>query len=431
MELYLAAARSGRSFQIAIHSLLYIEILLKSSDSIFWSCFFYAVCYTYPMKNNRLNGLKKKRLSPVIKWAGGKEQELKYILPRIPESFKNFYEPFVGGGAVFFAIQAEKKYINDLSDELIAFYRHIKKQDSQFFQYLASINASWNAAGAFADKNMRMVQAVYCSSQADDVIRKIAEKVHGRLLIKGFQWASGDAARLILGIQKNLRNKKSRMHKLEKTLGTLSEKDILMNLECAIKSAFYNDLRYLYNHRDRRQLPPCLASALYFFIRENAYSSMFRYNRCGHFNVPYGGIAYNRKNTGKKIRHIRSSAIKEHFGGTAVYNEDFEAFLTKTRPEKGDFIFLDPPYDSSFSTYAQNSFGEAEQQRLADYLNYKCKAKFMLVVQNTNLIQKLYKNKGLFLNSYAKTYLVSFKGRNDRNAEHLMITNYPVAATST
>ena len=57
-----------------------------------------------------------KRLPSLIKWAGGKEQELKYILPLLPP-FQRYYEPFVGGGAVFFAIEAGVKFINDRSSE--------------------------------------------------------------------------------------------------------------------------------------------------------------------------------------------------------------------------------------------------------------------------------------------------------------------------
>ena len=47
------------------------------------------------------------RLTSFLKWAGGKEQELKHILPLIP-SFDKYYEPFVGGGAVFFSIQSQQ-----------------------------------------------------------------------------------------------------------------------------------------------------------------------------------------------------------------------------------------------------------------------------------------------------------------------------------
>ena len=47
-----------------------------------------------------------KDLSPIVKWAGGKEQELKYILPNMPSVFSRFIEPFVGGGAVLFDVLA-------------------------------------------------------------------------------------------------------------------------------------------------------------------------------------------------------------------------------------------------------------------------------------------------------------------------------------
>ena len=50
--------------------------------------------------------LRKKRLKPIIKWAGGKERELKRILPELPKGFGRYYEPFVGGGAVYLSLNA-------------------------------------------------------------------------------------------------------------------------------------------------------------------------------------------------------------------------------------------------------------------------------------------------------------------------------------
>ena len=43
-------------------------------------------------------------LTPLVKYPGGKEKELKHILPNLPKKIANYYEPFVGGGAVYFAI---------------------------------------------------------------------------------------------------------------------------------------------------------------------------------------------------------------------------------------------------------------------------------------------------------------------------------------
>ena len=57
-----------------------------------------------------------RKLSPILKWAGGKEQELKYIIPNLPENFVDYYEPFVGGGAVYTAVQADNYFINDKSE---------------------------------------------------------------------------------------------------------------------------------------------------------------------------------------------------------------------------------------------------------------------------------------------------------------------------
>ena len=59
--------------------------------------------------------------------------------------FRRYYEPFVGGGAVFFSIQAEMKFINDKSAELINLYRMVAEQNSEFFQTLMDFSISGNA----------------------------------------------------------------------------------------------------------------------------------------------------------------------------------------------------------------------------------------------------------------------------------------------
>lgn len=55
----------------------------------------------------------------------------------------------------------------------------------------------------------------------------------------------------------------------------------------------------------------------------------------------------------------------------------------------------------------------------------------MLVIKNTEFIMDLYINKGLYINSFDKKYMVSFKGRNNRDCEHLLITNYPLPSEKT
>lgn len=70
------------------------------------------------------------RLKPFIKWAGGKARLVPEILARLPESIDTYYEPFVGGAAVFFALAARKRFkravLSDLNTELVDVYRAVK-----------------------------------------------------------------------------------------------------------------------------------------------------------------------------------------------------------------------------------------------------------------------------------------------------------------
>ena len=182
--------------------------------------------------------------------------------------------------------------------------------------------------------------------------------------------------------------------------------------------------RHIYNNTKKYKINNAFKSAIFLFIRNFAYSGMFRYNANGEFNVPYGGIAYNRKNLQKKVDYLKTNELKSLLDNTTIENEDFEVFFEKHEPSKDDFVFLDPPYDSEFSTYAKNEFTRKDQERLANYLINKCKANWMLIIKNTDFIFDLYNNKGLNVQSFDKTYLVSFMNRNDKNVEHLLITNY-------
>ena len=371
------------------------------------------------------------RLSSLLKWAGGKEQELKYILPHIPP-FRRYYEPFVGGGAVFFSLQAQEKYINDMSPELIRLYHMVAENNRDFFQALSHLLQSWQCIGEFVHMHTDTLLATY-----EAYSRGKQSESGMKEMLSAFVECHSDALRSIAGVSfalasdrfvqevtSNLLRKTARMKALERKKGTLPKGDILANIEGALKSAFYMYLRHLYNATDAWAIAPALATAIFFFVRENAYASMFRYNRQGEFNVPYGGISYNRKDVARKIAALQSPAIQHHLARTVIENMDFEAFLQKHTPTTEDFIFLDPPYDSEFSTYARNVFSKHDQERLARYLLHDCSAKFLLVIKNTALIRSLYDNAALRIQTFDKTYLVSFQDRNNRAAEHLLITNF-------
>lgn len=68
----------------------------------------------------------KRKMSPVLKWAGGKTQLLKEILSNAPEGYNRYFEPFVGSGAVLLALQPQSVLINDTNEQLINLYRQLK-----------------------------------------------------------------------------------------------------------------------------------------------------------------------------------------------------------------------------------------------------------------------------------------------------------------
>lgn len=369
-------------------------------------------------------------MKPFIKWPGGKQSELKIIIPNVPDKYDRYIEPFVGGGAVYLEIEnAEKYYINDKSDELINLYNCIKMQDTEFLNKLEAIDKNWILLQNIVEKNAEELITQYIDYRDEKLSELDFDNFLVGFIIKYNAEFNGllepkfniNLKNFINELEKNLRSKTKRMKKIEITRGNLSNKDILDNYEAAFKSGFYMHFRHLYNNIQKYDINSSFSAVIFYFIREYCYSSMFRYNTSGGFNVPYGGISYNRKNFKSKIDNLSDSNLIKHLDKTVIKSLDFETFLDKIEPTSDDFIFLDPPYDSDFSTYAKNKFEQLDQIRLADYLK-KTPAKFMIVIKNTDFIYSLYKDFNII--PFDKKYLVSFQNRNDKEVEHLMITNY-------
>lgn len=75
-------------------------------------------------------------ITPFVKWAGGKRQLLSQIKERMPEKYNRYYEPFVGGGAVVFALLPEEAVINDINKALVNTYRQIQKEPCKFLNQI-------------------------------------------------------------------------------------------------------------------------------------------------------------------------------------------------------------------------------------------------------------------------------------------------------
>lgn len=367
--------------------------------------------------NKILLSNKEEHIKPFIKWPGGKDSELEIIMKNFPKDFNKYLEPFIGGGAIFLNTRAKEYYINDKSKELITLYSMIKSQNQSFYSYLERINNNWNIISIFVENNQNKLINLYKAEDLSIIESFINKNVD---FFKNLVFTESDFKILEYELLKNMISKITRSKKIEYKKGKLPDHEILNNLECCLKSAYYMYLRNLYNSFKIDDLPSQY-SAIFYFIREFCYSSMFRYNNQGHFNVPYGGISYNKKDFTTRINQIKSVDLLNKLSKTNISCTDFEVFLTNQNLNQNDFIFLDPPYDTDFSTYAKNKFDKNDQIRLSEYLK-STKANFLLVIKETDFIKSLYKD--FYITSFEKKYLVSFKNRNNKKTNHLLIKNY-------
>ena len=378
-------------------------------------------------------------MQPLIKWPGGKSKELQYVKQLMPKDYDTYIEPFFGGGAVYFHIEPRKAIINDLCKELILFYRHIKGElDRELFKVeLYKYVECWERVHIYMEPLIDKLLETYMGlRQGLSTSSQIDEKIFNLFTanLKGFNsYFPVDFTILPENLMKQIISnaiaKFKRMKKLEEKQGNLSRSDLQKNIETAIRSGIYMHFRDLLNSdpfdkKMNTETAKAKKVANYYFIREFCYGSMFRFNSKGDFNIPYGGLAYNRKNFRNKVDLIFSERPGILFENTIIENMDFESFLTKHPLSHRDFIFLDPPYHSDFSEYQQNSFDMEDQKRLARCL-LNLKAKFLLIIKNTDFILSLYENQpGISINSFKKTYLYNVRGRNNRKTEHLLIYNY-------
>lgn len=381
-----------------------------------------------------------------LKYPGGKDSESDVIRKYSPASFEDYYEPFVGGGAVYLDISARRYFINDFSQDLINLYTCVKEQDEEFFQIMDEVNAVWKNMDRFIEEEQTNENGLFriyrdyklntenteeaeatLKSALDAYLKNSGQKDRFKKLLDPLD-AGGEDFFYDTCCDTLLR-KMQRMKVLEYTKRHLPDEDIKDNITCCLKGSFYMYMRHLYNHPKYRTNG--FKAFIYLFIRDMCYSGMFRFNSDGKFNVPYGGLSYNNKTYDATIVKYRDEALLGKLAKTTIGACDYYEFLQLHKPSANDFMFVDPPYDSEFCTYDQNSFDQLQQKKLANYLINECDCKFMLDIKSTEFIQSLYpegikcKNgEKLRIIPFDKKYSVSFMDRNDKRVTHLLIMNY-------
>src|SRR5262245_10046872 len=94
--------------------------------------------------------------SPIVKWVGGKTKLLSELLARMPARYGRYYEPFVGGGALFFRVVPERAVLADTNQDLVGLYTAIANdvaavirrleahRDAHDERHYYDVRARWN-----------------------------------------------------------------------------------------------------------------------------------------------------------------------------------------------------------------------------------------------------------------------------------------------
>jgi len=275
---------------------------------------------------------------PFVKWVGGKRQLLKQfremdLYP--PHAFNpdtaTYFEPFVGGGAMFFDLLPKQSVLSDMNPELIITY-HVIKTDVQ------------------------------------DLIKKLKEH--------------------------QTKNNKE----------------------------YYLKIR----RQDINKLSAVNTAARFIYLNRTGFNGLYRVNRQGQFNVPYGA----NKNP---LICDKENLIKMHeaLKNTEILLQDYKEILG--RAKKGDFIYFDPPYypvsrTASFTNYTKEGFLEKEQEELRDtFLTLHKRGCFvMLSNSDTEFIHNLYidLDKNIKIHQVSAGRNINSKGDNRGKVKEVVVINY-------
>ncbi len=202
------------------------------------------------------------------------------------------------------------------------------------------------------------------------------------------------------------------------------------------RRSFYNQVRAEYNsYRPRVSFKRLTAkhverAAQMIFLNKTCYNGLFRLNRNGEFNVPFGSYKHPRILDSRNIERVSTLLQRAE-----IAVGDF----TTCEPyvDRNTFVYFDPPYrpitqTSNFTSYSQNGFDETQQIRLArffSHLDKKYRAKLMLSNSdpaNENPEDRFFQEhyNGFNLYKVTASRMINSIGNKRGQITELLITNY-------
>ncbi|NJE76360.1 DNA adenine methylase [Thermococcus sp. ES12] len=196
-----------------------------------------------------------------------------------------------------------------------------------------------------------------------------------------------------------------------------------------------NEKEYFYKAREEFneivrngfEIPNIRLASLLLYLNKTAFNGLYRENRKGEFNVPFG-----RYKNPKIVDEERLRKASEVLKKLDIYNEDFTYILRVAKP--GDLVYFDPPYHpvsetASFTSYSKEDFSKEDQERLRDVCLELHERGVYFILSNSYVkpVRELYEGIDGFeiLKIYAKRPINS---KADRRGEvpEMLVTNVPV-----
>jgi DNA adenine methylase len=375
-------------------------------------------------------------MKPILKWSGGKSEELEKIKKYIPDNIDTYIEPFIGGGALYFYLNHSKNVINDIHKELIAFYNSIKKgYSNEIYEFMKNNPNDEITYYKVREKLNKKLLNEHLNNMTEEKKKHKEEKEIKRKnnILKKQEKIDEMTEEDIEKYNKKKKDnkKKNILEKLKKQekIDEMTEEDIEKYIEEEIekrdkktekKKIINNALTTISDDEvddDNEELYDLNKAKYFYYLRKTTFRGMLRYSTDGKFNIPFG--RYKTIN----FDSLKNENYEKILKNTEIYNSSFEKIIEKY-DNSNNFMFLDPPYDSEFTDYGYCSFGRDEHKKLAECLK-KTKTRWLMVIGKTDFIEELYS--GYIVDEYHKNY--KFKLHSDRvgdeiNTQHLVIKNY-------
>ena len=189
------------------------------------------------------------------------------------------------------------------------------------------------------------------------------------------------------------------------------------------KETFYYNVRNEYNDilKQRSLMPMPLLAAYFIFLNKTCFNGLYRVNKKGEFNVPWG-----KKTEIKLYDESNYNAISSVLSNVKISIGDY-GFIQNLKGND-TLIYMDPPYmpekEQSFTSYTAMGFDLKEQERLRDICDKLNTNEVKWIQSNSNspLIKELYKEYNIREVSAPRS--VSAKGDGRKPVTELIITNY-------